>query len=80
MTLPQLLRISTLLMFVLPGILALYVSLRGSEWFFGSHSNRFLVQQLGSRWARVLYFILGLLLLGAAALIWMDPKGLMNHY
>lgn len=80
MTLPQLLRLSTLLMFVLPGILALYVSLKGSEWFFGSSSNRFLVNQIGAKWARVFYFILGLLLLGASALIWIDPKGLMENY
>lgn len=79
MSLPVFIRLATLLMFVLPGCLAIFVSLRGSTWFFGSHSNRFMVQKIGLKWARALYFLLGLLLLGAAALIWLDPRGLMQE-
>lgn len=78
MSIQVFIRIATLLMFVLPGLLSLYVSLKGSDWFFGGHSNRYLVQSIGRRWARILYFILGVLLLGAALMIWIDPRGLME--
>ncbi|MDN4754575.1 Imm17 family immunity protein [Porphyromonadaceae bacterium W3.11] len=79
MSIQLFIRIATLLMFVFPGVLSLYVSIKGSNWFFGGQSNRYLVQSMGRKWARVLYFILGVLLLGAALMIWMDPRGLMEE-
>lgn len=65
------------LLFACPGLLTLWVSIRGSSWFFGHSTAKLLVAKLGLRWARLLYGLLGLLMLAAAWLIIADPKGLM---
>ncbi len=66
------------LMFVLPGCLAIWAGISGSQWFFKNHSYSFLVERLGMGWARLIFILLGLLFLSAAALVIMDPLNLMK--
>lgn len=66
------------LMFVLPGVLALWVGIMGSSWFFGSNTSKFIAEKIGMRWARVLYCLLGLLLIAAAILVVVDPMDVMK--
>lgn len=78
MTLEGLVYIALGVMFVLPGLLAMWVGIRGSKWFFGSHSYSYLVERIGMGWARVVMIIVGLLLLGATVLVVLDPMGVMK--
>lgn len=78
MTLKELVYIALLVMFVLPGLLAIGVGVRGSRWVFDSPSYRFIVRRLGMGWARLLFVLLGILLLGAALLVLWDPMGVME--
>lgn len=71
-------RIAMLIMFVLPGLLSLWVGIAGSKWFFESHGTRFLRHKLGVNGARIIYVILGLLLLGCGIIFILDPLGVMS--
>lgn len=66
------------LMFVLPGAISLWVGISGSKWFFESSTSRYISKKLGFTWARVLYSLLGLLLIAAAILIIIDPLNVME--
>lgn len=71
-------RIAALLMFVLPGVLALSVGIRGSRWFFESDGVAFFRKHLGLKYTRILYVVLGLLLLACGVLILTDPLQVMT--
>lgn len=66
------------LMFVLPGALAIWAGVSGSQWFFHNHSYRFLVEKVGMGWTRVIFVLLGLLFWGAALLVIIDPLDIMK--
>lgn len=66
------------LMFVLPGSLAIWAGLFGSQWFFNHHSYHFIVDKLGMGWTRVLFIFIGLLLFGAVALVIIDPLNVIK--
>lgn len=66
------------LMFVLPGLMALWVGVRGSRWFFNSRSYGFLPKKIGLGGARIAMVLVGLLLLAAAVLVVVDPMGIMK--
>lgn len=66
------------LMFVLPGILAIWAGVSGSQWFFKNHSYSYLVDKLGMGWTRFIFILLGLLLFSAAALVIIDPLNVMK--
>ncbi|WP_442504807.1 hypothetical protein ACTML9_01175 [Porphyromonas levii] len=66
------------LMFVLPGCLAIWAGLSGSQWFFDNHSYRYLINKLGLGWTRFIFVVLGLLLFLAAALVIIDPLDVMK--
>lgn len=66
-------RLVLVLMFFLPGLLALWSGVRGSEWFFNSPGTRLWTRIFGARGARCFYILLGLLLIAAGILFWLDP-------
>lgn len=72
-------RIVMLLMFVFPGILSLWVGVSGSRWFFESRNTHFWRKHLGLTGARIVYIILGLLLLGCGVIFLLDPLGVMQQ-
>lgn len=71
-------RIVMLLMFVLPGILSLWVGVSGSRWFFESRGAGFWRRRLGLRGVRIVYVVLGVLLLGCGVIFMLDPLGVMG--
>lgn len=76
MTPENILRIISSILFLLPGILSLFVSLSGASWFFESGGTAFFRKLLGIRWTRILYFILGVALIFAGAVLLMNPISL----
>lgn len=78
MTKVELVYIALGLMFVFPGLMALWVGVRGSRWFFDSRSYNFLSKRLGWIGARITMVIVGLVLLAAAVLVIVDPMGIMK--
>lgn len=72
-------RFVMLLMFVLPGVLSVWVGISGSRWFFDSRGTGFWRRKLGLRGARIMYVVLGLLLLGCGVVFMLDPLGLMSE-
>ncbi|WP_298631871.1 hypothetical protein [uncultured Porphyromonas sp.] len=78
MTKAELVYIALGLMFVFPGLMALWVGVRGSRWFFDSRSYGFLTKKIGWGGARITMVIVGLLLLAAAVLVIVDPMGIMK--
>ncbi|WP_052103119.1 MULTISPECIES: Imm17 family immunity protein [Porphyromonas] len=70
-------RLALAIMFILPGILALSVSILGSKWFFNSHGTKYARQNLGKSGARLLYATLGVLLLGCGLWGWIHAEDML---
>ena len=66
------------LMFFLPGLMAVVVGLRGSRWFFESGGVSLVRKYLGLQYARLFYVVLGLLLIACGVLILVDPLEVMS--
>lgn len=71
-------RIVMLLMFVLPGILSLWVGVSGKPVVLREQGAGFWRRRLGLRGARVVYVVLGVLLLGCGVIFMLDPLGVMG--
>lgn len=71
--------IALALMFVLPGIIAVWTGAVGSEWVFRNPAYSWLVRSVGLGWSRVIVVVLGLLMLGAALLVVLDPMDLLGQ-
>lgn len=56
-------RIAMVLMFLLPGVLSLWVGIVGCNWFFSSRGTQFADKRLGRIGARVFYAFLGIMLI-----------------
>ncbi|WP_353331680.1 immunity 17 family protein [Bacteroides sedimenti] len=56
-------------LFALAGIISFLAALLDWNWFFSSQNIQFLVRNVGRRWARIIYGIFGLILIGASAFI-----------
>lgn len=78
MSAPLVVKIAAFLMFILPGLMALVAGLRGSRWFFESGGVAFFKRHLGLKYTRVLYVVLGLLLIAGGLLILLDPLQVME--
>lgn len=78
MRLETLVYIALILMFVIPGFLAIWVGVRGSAWFFSSPSYRYMVERIGMRWSRVLFVVLGIVLISVAVMVLIDPMEVMK--
>lgn len=54
-------------LFALAGAISLLASLLNWEWFFTAHNAQVVVRRIGRTRARIVYGVLGLLLIGMAA-------------
>lgn len=70
-------RLALVIMFILPGILSLSVSILGSRWFFNSHGTKYARQNLGNKGARWLYATLGILLLSCGIWGWLHAEEML---
>ncbi len=61
--------------FAFSGILAILASLMNWDWFFNTRNARMLVGRCSRRTARVVYFIIGLLILAMVAAIHLRLAG-----
>lgn len=73
-----LIRIAVLLMFVLPGLLSLWVGIADREWFFTNPNARPWLRLFGRRGSRIVTIIVGLLLIGCSILFFVDPLHVMK--
>lgn len=61
--------------FAFSGILAILASLMNWDWFFNTRNARMLVGRCSRRTARVVYFVIGLLILAMVAAIHLRMAG-----
>ncbi len=61
--------------FAFSGILAILASLMNWDWFFNTRNARMLVGRCSRRTARVVYFVIGLLILAMVAAIHLRLAG-----
>jgi small neutral amino acid transporter SnatA (MarC family) len=59
-------------LFVLTGIIALLASALNWDWFFRAQNAQFIVRRAGRKRARLLYGILGLILIGMAIYFYIE--------
>lgn len=78
MTARLLIELSVVGMFVLPGLLALWVGIADREWFFSSHQAQIWLRALGRKGSRIATIIIGLLLLACSLLFYIDPLHVMK--
>lgn len=79
MTARLLIEITVVVMFVLPGLLALWVGIADREWFFSHPQARPWLSAFGRKGSRIATIIVGLLLLGCSLLFYLDPLHVMNQ-
>lgn len=79
MTARLLIEIVVVGMFVLPGLLALWVGIGDKEWFFSHPQARPWLSAFGRRGSRIVTIIVGLLLLACSLLFYIDPLHVMNE-
>ncbi|KAA6327519.1 hypothetical protein EZS27_023500 [termite gut metagenome] len=58
------------LIFIVAGLIALLASAFDWNWFFNAQNTRFIVQNVGRARARLLYGVLGVVLIGIAIKLW----------
>lgn len=78
MTARLLIELSVVGMFVLPGLLALWVGIANREWFFASPQAQIWLRTLGRKGSRIATIIIGLLLLACSLLFYIDPLHVMK--
>ncbi|KAA6326917.1 hypothetical protein EZS27_015997 [termite gut metagenome] len=59
------------IIFIVAGLIALLASVFNWNWFFNAQNTRFIVQNVGRGRARLLYGVLGVILIGIAVKLWM---------
>lgn len=60
-------------LFALTGTVTLWACVRDCDWFFTARNTAFLVTRWGRRVARMVYFVIALLLLAFAVIISRTP-------
>lgn len=60
--------------FALVGALTILASLFNWDWFFTSENTRFLVQKVGRSRARILYALLGVLMIATACYFYLEVQ------
>lgn len=76
----MLLRIVSVLLFILPGLLSLMAGgIIGSRWFIESRNARLFRSRLGEKGVRIYYAVLGLLLITAGVLLMTDPLDVLSQ-
>ena len=78
MTLQLLSKAVAILLFMIPGVIALWAAVAGSRWFFESRSASVARRWFGERGTRLFYGFLGLLLIASGVMILFDPRGLLS--
>ena len=78
MTARLLIELSVVGMFVLPGLLALWVGIANREWFFSNLQAQIWLRALGRKGSRIATIIIGLLLLACSLLFYIDPLHVMK--
>lgn len=78
MTARLLIELSVVGMFVLPGLLALWVGIANREWFFSSPQAQIWLRTLGRKGSRIATIIIGLLLIACSLLFYIDPLHVMK--
>lgn len=78
MTASLLIELSVVVMFVLPGLLALWVGIADREWFFASPQAEPWIRLFGRRGSRIAAIVVGLLLLACSLLFYIDPLDVMT--
>ena len=73
MTARLLIEIAVVGMFVLPGLLALWVGIANREWFFSNPQAQIWLRVFGRKGSRIATIVVGLLLLACSLLFYLDP-------
>ena len=73
MTARLLIEIAVVRMFVLPGLLALWVGIANREWFFSNPQAQIWLRVFGRKGSRIATIVVGLLLLACSLLFYLDP-------
>lgn len=72
-------RIAAVVMFFLPGALAVSLGLFPSKWFFECGRPDFWQRRIPLRWQRPFYLLLGLALIACGVVMWLDPRGVIDR-
>lgn len=56
-------------LFALAGIISFLAALLDWNWFFSAQNIQFVVRSVGRKWARIIYGVLGLILIGVSILL-----------
>ncbi len=73
MTARLLIEIAVVGMFVLPGLLALWVGIANREWFFSNPQAQIWLRVFGRKGSRIATIVVGLLLLACSLLFTLIP-------